>query len=115
MASAGYGYLAEVAAGSRTTSYSEFCAQVFDRTGHRVEPADAALGGLLAEIARRSLSDRTVLLPAVILSGDRGQPGAGFFTFAEDAGLLSTRARQDAKLVFWAEHLNRTFAAYGGR
>jgi hypothetical protein len=112
MASAGYTYLAEVAGHGQTASYAEFCAQIFDRVGVRIEPQDAALGGLLAEIAHQSRSLTAVILPAILLSTERGQPGAGFFAYAEEVGLLPRRAKQDMKLVFWAGELKAVFAAY---
>lgn len=110
--SAGYAYLAEVAGRAAITSYQEFSAQVFDRAGFRVSPNDAALGGLLAAVARRSQAAKSVILPAVLLSTDQGQPGTGFFAFAREIGLLDKRAKQDAKFEFWAEHLTMVFAAY---
>jgi hypothetical protein len=112
LAEAGYAYLAEVAGRGQTTSYPEFCAQLFDRTGLRVGTQDAALGALLADIAIESSSLEYVILPAVLLSAESGQPGAGFFTYAQEAGLLPKRASQDARLVFWAEHLKQVYAAY---
>lgn len=112
MASAGYDYLSEVAGRGETTSYPEFCAQIFDRAGLRVEPHDATLGGLLAEIAQKSRTTKSVVLPAVLLSVERGQPGKGFFAYAIEVGALSKKAKQDAQFVFWAEHLKAVFAAY---
>lgn len=109
---AGLAYLGEVASRSTTTSYPEFCAQLFDRAGQRVEIQDAALGGLLADIARRSRAEKQVILPAVLVSAESGQPGGGFFAYAQEAGLLPKKAKQDERFMFWAGHVKAVFAAY---
>lgn len=112
MVEAGYAYLAEVAGRQVTTSYPEFCAQLFDRAGLRVEIQDAALGGLLADIARRSRAEKQVILPAVLVSAESGQPGGGFFAYAQEVGLLPKKAGQDDKFMFWAGQVKAVFAAY---
>lgn len=112
MVEAGYAYLAEVAGRQVTTSYPEFCAQIFDRAGVRIDSRDAALGGLLAEVARRSRAAKGVILPAVLLSAELGQPGGGFFAYAAEVGLLPKKAKADDKLMFWAGHLKRVYEVY---
>ena len=115
MVEAGLAYLADVAGRQATTSYSEICAQIFDRAGVRVGPRDAALGGLLADVARRSRETKGVILPAVLLSAELGQPGAGFFSYAAEVGLLPKKAKADDKLMFWAGHLKRVYEVYAAK
>ena len=110
---AGYAFLANVAASLATTTYSAFCSAVDAHTtgAHSLDPHAPAVGAALAAIARCSLEEKNVILPAVILTAD-GIPGTGFFAFAKEVGLLAHKAKSDERFSFWADHVQRVYAAF---
>lgn len=108
---AGFDFLCAVARAAQTASYSQFCGAIDTRL---VEPDSPALGAILADIARRSLAEQGVILPAVLVTKD-GQPGFGFFAFAMEAGQLPKKAKADARFEFWARHLREVHLAWKAR
>ncbi len=56
-----------------------------------------------------------MILSAVLLSAELGQPGAGFFSYAQEIGLLPKKARADDKLMFWAGHLKKVYEVYASK
>lgn len=110
---AGYDYLASVAAAGQTTVYKQVCIEIDARaSGRPIDPESPAMGSILSAIARRSLSAKGVVLPCVILA-QKGQPGAGFFAFAVEVGLLEKKANSNARFEFWARQVQATYRAYG--
>lgn len=112
---AGYAFLVNVASQLSTTTYTAFCSAVDAITpgSHSLDPQSPAVGAALGDIARRSLAEKHVILPAVILTSD-GMPGTGFFAYAKESGLLPPKTKSDARFEFWAEHIQKVYRAYKG-
>ena len=112
LAREGRAFLEDRARLQKTTSYTEMDAVLHQRTQYRQfdfdrEDERAAMGYLLGLIVEDTFPESGVILSALVLYLNENSPGPGFFKLAQDLGLLSPSASADAKLVFWAGHVQR--------
>jgi hypothetical protein len=75
------------------------------------------VGALAGEVSQISFNDDGVMLSALVVSQEFRRPGKGFYTFAQELGLLPAGfqpdpegAREDA---FWISHVTQVIRIYG--
>jgi hypothetical protein len=116
--------LMEVAGDGQTTNYTQLNRKLVERTDCRAfdfERPDerAAMGHLLGLIVERDqLTDpdsRKLMLSALVLYVDGNDAGAGFYTLAKELGLLSAKASQQEKEMFWVDQVQRLHTLHKGR
>lgn len=116
MVDAGYEVLADRARRGDTTdgriSYRHFSDAIQDRTGLRIEAHDYPMSALLNDLARKSFAAKKVILSAILITQDTGQPGSGFFEYAKEVGLLAKKAKDLDRVAFWAQHTRLVYEAY---
>jgi hypothetical protein len=103
---AGTTFLIERAHLRKTTSYTELNAILERRTGlpgFDFTRADerAAMGHLLYSIVMRTWPATKLMLSALVLYLNSNDPGTGFYSLAQELGLLPARASAQKKEEFW--------------
>ena len=64
----------------------------------------AIIGNFLGRIAAESYQAGGFLSSALVIGMDSNGPGGGFYSLAEEAGLLAS-SDETARLKFWIEHI----------
>ena len=115
----GLAFLIERARMRRITSYTELNTTLANRTGLR--PFDfsrpderAAMGHLLGRIVDRDRPKSNCMISALVNYLDENDAGPGFYAFAQQLGLLSSRATQPEKEMFWVSQVAAAHSFYGG-
>jgi len=103
---AGLGFLIDRARLGKVTSYTELNTVLANRTGVRpfdFDRADerAAMGELLGAIVDRNRPQTGLMISALVHYLNENDAGAGFYSFAQELGLLSKTASADERLSFW--------------
>jgi hypothetical protein len=106
LADAGLAFLIERARLGRLTSYTEFNVALVQRTGlpgFDFSRADErlAMGHLLNLIVELNRPMTNLMISALVCYLDANHAGRGFYTLAQDLGLLSGNASAQQKLDFW--------------
>ena len=117
LADAGLAFLTERARLQRLTSYTELNATLVHRTGLRgfdfSRPDErAAMGHLLYLIVERNRPVTNLMISALVTYLDANDAGGGFYSFAQDLGLLSRKATAQEKLTFWIEQVKGLHSYY---
>lgn len=107
LSTGGRTFLVERARLGRPTSYTEFNVVLSQRTGLRAFDFDraderAAMGYLLGRIVELDRPSSGLMISALVNYLDENEPGSGFFSFAEEIGLLHRGASDEERLDFWA-------------
>jgi hypothetical protein len=107
LAQAGLEFLVERARLRKLTSYTELNATLVRRTGlpgFDFGRADerAAMGHLLYLIVELNRPETGLMLSALVSYLDANDAGGGFYTYAQDLGLLPRKASAQQKLELWA-------------
>lgn len=79
------GYLVGLAQAERVVTYSELGRIIGDATGHH--PLSRSLGPFLDDLGRRTCGKYGVLLPALVVGKETGEPGEGFASLPQELGL----------------------------
>lgn len=87
MVDAGATFLRDEARLGRTTTYTELCAVIRQRTGAAIDTGEYALAFLLGDISR-SANESGALISSLVLYLGENRPGEGFFKLAQEEGLL---------------------------
>lgn len=100
-------FLDECVRSGLTTSYTELNNKLVERTGTRafdfsLEKDRAAVGYLLGQIVKSDFPTRRFMLSAVVKYSETNDAGSGFYTLAQQMGLLKPGTD---RLVFWTEQL----------
>ena len=66
----------------------------------------AVIGNFLGRIAAESYQQGRFLASALVIGMESNGPGEGFYTLAEEVGLLRT-SDETARLQFWLDHVKR--------
>jgi hypothetical protein len=79
-----------------------------------VNTSRGQIGGLLYEVNRITLPllKGRLLLSSVVKKKDRDWPGDGYFSCAEDFGLLMPGAGKATQRRFWTEQVDELFDTY---
>lgn len=106
LAAAGSDFLIERARLGKLTSYTELNATLIRRTGlpgFDFSRADerAAMGHLLYLIVEMNRPATDLMISALVSYLDANDAGGGFYSLAQDLGLLARRASAQEKLEFW--------------
>lgn len=114
----GHAFLIERARMGRVTSYTELNTTLVNRTGLR--PFDfsrpderAAMGHLLGLIVERDQPKSNCMISALVNYLDENDAGPGFYAFAQQLGLLSSRASPQEKEMFWVSQVAAVHSFYG--
>ena len=103
---AGEAFLIDRARMRRTTSYTELSAALAKRLGTRAFDFDrqderAAIGHLLGEIVERNRPKTGLMISALVIYLDQNDAGTGFYSLAQDLGLLRRGASEAEKSDYW--------------
>jgi hypothetical protein len=119
---AGTAFLIERARLNKVTTYTEMNATLARRTGLRsfdFDRADerAAMGYMLGLIVDTNLSTTGLMLSAFVHYLDENDAGPGFFSLAQQLGLLNRHASPDLKMEFWIGQVRglHEYSAENGR
>jgi hypothetical protein len=117
LAEAGLAFLVERARLRKLTSYTELNATLVRRTslrGFDFSRADerAAMGHLLYLIVETNRPATNLMISALVSYLDANDAGGGFYSYAQDLGLLSRKASAEEKLTFWIEQVNALHTHY---
>lgn len=115
---AGTAFLRERAALRRTTSYSEMNSALARRTGLREfdfsqQLERAGMGHLLGQIVERTYSSTGAMLSSLVIYLDANDAGPGFYTLAEEMGLLPKGSNRAGREQFWVGEVTKVFAQAG--
>lgn len=100
-----YGELVRVARDHRTTTYGQLAPLAQLQLDN---PADRRrLGEVLGQISQYEHSQGHPMLSAVVIYVNKGRPGDGFFTLAQELDLYGGSKREEDKLAFWIAELKR--------
>ncbi|SCG02366.1 hypothetical protein GA0115260_106403 [Streptomyces sp. MnatMP-M27] len=111
LASAGLKFLVERAQLRKVTTYTEMNSVLARRTGlprFDFEQADerAAMGHLLGLIVERDYPETRLMISALVHYLGANDAGPGFYTLAQQLGLLPKGSSATVKLQFWIEQVN---------
>ncbi|MGW2209288.1 hypothetical protein [Streptomyces sp. NPDC001781] len=111
LASAGLRFLVERAQLRKVTTYTEMNSVLVRRTGlpgFDFEQADerAAMGHLLGLIVERDYPESRLMISALVHYLGANDAGPGFYTLAQQLGLLPKSSSAMAKLEFWIGQVN---------
>ncbi len=114
----GLDFLVEVARRERTTSYTELNAVLVRRTGlwgfdFEQESERAAMGHLLGEIVARNRPSTDLMISALVLYLNENDAGRGFYSLAEDLGVLPRNSSRQAMWDFWVTEVARVHDYFG--
>ena len=70
------------------------------------------MGYLLGEIVERTYPSVGAMLSSLVIYLGANDAGPGFYTLAEQMGLMPKGASKTAKERFWVEQMNQVFALY---
>jgi hypothetical protein len=117
LAETGLAFLIERARLQKLTSYTELNATLVRRTGlpgFDFSRADerAAMGHLLYLIVEINRPATNLMISALVSYLDANDAGGGFYSYAQDLGLLPRKAAHDEKLAFWIGQVNALHAHY---
>lgn len=117
---AGLEFLIERARLKKLTSYTELNATLERRTGlpgFDFARADerAAMGHLLYLIVERNRPTTKLMISALVTYLDANDAGTGFYSFAQDLGLLPPKSTAQAKLDFWVGQVKGLYDYYSSR
>lgn len=106
LAEAGLAFLIERARSARLTSYTNLNITLIERTGlpgFDFSRADerAAMGHLLGLMVELNRPATNLMISALVCYLDANHPGSGFYTLAQELGVLSRQASAQQKLDFW--------------
>lgn len=125
LADVGLAFLVERARLQKLTSYTELNATLIRRTGlpgFDFSRADerAAMGHLLYLIVGQNRPETGFMISALVTYLDANDAGSGFYSFAQDLGMLSRKASAQDKMMFWVgqvkglhQHYSRQSSAPG--
>ncbi|MGW4624532.1 hypothetical protein [Streptomyces rubiginosohelvolus] len=108
---AGFKFLVERAQLHKVTTYTEMSSVLARRTGlpgFDFEQADerAAMGYLLGLIVERDYPKSRLMISALVHYLGANDAGPGFYTLAQQLGLLPKRSSATARLEFWIGQVN---------
>jgi hypothetical protein len=120
LSDAGLRFLVERAHLAKVTSYTELNATLERRTGLQgfdFGRADerAAMGHLLYLIVMQNRPATNLMISALVTYLDANDAGTGFYTFAQELGLLPRNASADAKFEFWVRQVRALHEYYSPR
>lgn len=109
-------FLTEQAQFKLVTNYRDLNAALA-RQGHvpfdfGLERDRAAVGAVLGEAVCRTIGDSKVMLSAIVSYTGQNDPGAGFYKFAIELGLLPNTATADDKDAFWSRQVGAVHQRY---
>ena len=70
------------------------------------------MGHLLYLIVESSRPATNLMISALVSYLDANDAGGGFYTYAQDLGLLARKASQEEKLAFWIGQVNALHTYY---
>lgn len=113
----GLEFLVEQARLGRLTSYTELNATLVRRTGvpgFDFSRADerAAMGHLLYLIVELNRPVTGLMISALVTYLDANDAGGGFYSYAQDLGMLPRNASPMQKLDFWARQVKALHEHY---
>lgn len=109
-------FLTEQAWSKHITSYSDLNSALAHQ-GHisfnfGMERGHAAVGVVLGETLKRTIDESGVVLSAIVSYVGQNDPGPGFYSFANQLGLLPDTATADERLAFWARQVEAVHKRY---
>lgn len=120
LTSVGLRFLIEQAELQRTTTYTELNTVLGQRTDARTfdfddESERVAMGELLFRIVERDRPASSHMISALVIYLNENDAGRGFYTLAQEYGILSKDASADDKLVFWSSEVAQLHDHYRRR
>jgi hypothetical protein len=73
---------------------------------------ERTLSHVLGGIAERNYLDTNLIITALITHDDSNEPGEGFYSFAQDLGLISRRTTSNLRFSFWVNQVQSLYEYY---